>query len=194
MNYLTVEELSGYAPDAQLISGKEANLIKRASLMIDTYCHRPEGLGVVSYTEQITLTSNGSHLSYFPIVALTEVKARWSRSNDPMYGVLGTPEWQDITLSEVELNTPGRYFFLPVSIYNAYYDEAKITYTAGYSTIPEDVKVACGIILTMMSMRVNPSARNEKIPNGLSITYDNDSFITSEVDNLLSRHVVRSYR
>ena len=111
-----------------------------------------------------------------------------------MYGVLGTPEWQTIAISDVELNAPGRFFYLPVSIYNAYYDEAKITYTAGYSTIPEDIKVACGIILTMMSMRVNPSAMSEKISAGMSVSYNSDSFITSEVEKLLSKYVVRSYR
>lgn len=193
MDYLSVGDLAIYAPDAQLISGKESNLIKRASLMIDNHCHRPDGLGVVTHTEQMTLTSSGSHLSFFPIVALTEVKARWSRNNDPLFGIMGTPEWQDIVIADVEINSMDRYFFLPVSIYNTYYDEAKITYTAGYATIPEDIKIACGIILTMMSIRVNPSAMSEKISGGMSVSYNSDSLITLEVEKLLSKYVVRSY-
>lgn len=200
--YLTVEELATYAPEAIVEAGKEQAYIDRASAVIDQHCHR--SIGVNTYTERMSLTSGGSHLTYLPVVSLTSVKARHDMRLDPQVSYLGTQsDWQDIDIATVDLLKDTGIFYIlqtTLSISNflssvmGNYTEAEVTYTAGYATVPEAVKQACGQLITNMSMRPNPMAVAEQLPNGLRTSYGSASLITPEIAELLGGYVARTFR
>jgi len=210
MGYLTIAELATYAPEHTITAGKEQSYIDRASLMIDELCHR--SVNVISYVERMNLTSGRSHLTYLPVVALTSAKARYDILNTSMYAPYsigiggGVTEWDTLVVTDVEVNNATGVFILPCvtgninlafasyDMFNTLYNEAEITYTSGYATIPEAVKMACGLLVTNMSFRINPMAVSESLPNNLRTTYKDSSYITPEIAALLSKYVTRSYR
>jgi hypothetical protein len=208
--YLTIDELATYAPEHTVAAGKEQAYIDRASLLIDEHCHR--AVGVTTYTERMNLTSGRSHLTYLPVVALTSARARYDVLNTSFYAPYagginnGVSNWETIDVDNVDLNAATGVFILPCvtgnvdlaftsgDLFNTAYNEAELTYTAGYATVPEKVKHACGLLITHMSYRHNPMAVSEKLPNGLQTSYRDGSFITPEIAGLLSKYVARAYR
>lgn len=200
--YLTIEELATYAPDATIETGKEQSFIDRASVLIDEYLHR--SIGVNTYTERMSLTSGGSHLTYLPVVSLTSIKARHDIRNDPQVSYLGTQAtWEDIDIATVDLlKDTGIFYILQTTLsistflssVMGNYTEAEITYVAGYAVTPEAVKQACGQLITNMSMRPNPMTVAEQLPNGLRTSYGSTSLITPEIAELLGGFVARSFR
>jgi len=202
MGYLEISDLPAYAPEAN-VTGKEAFYIARASALIDTHCHR--GIGVSTYTERMDLTSGRSHLTYLPVVSLTSARARYDTSDNPVYSS-GVTDWEDVDTDDIDINLTTGVFILPcvtgsislaltsMDLFNTPYNEAEIVYTAGYATIPENVKIACGLIITNMSIRMNPMAVSESMPNGLRTSYRDSSFITPEIATLLSKYVAKPFR
>lgn len=199
--YLTIAELATYAPNAQGITGQEQSLIDRASVLIDEYLHR--SIGVTTYTERMSLTSGGSHLTYLPVVSLTSVKARHDTRNDPQASFLAQPTWDDIDITTVDLLKDTGIFYILQTVLSissilssamGNYTEAEVVYTAGYATVPEAVKQACGQLITNMSMRPNSMAVAEQLPNGLRTSYGSTSLITPEIAELLGSYVAWSFR
>lgn len=199
--YLTIAELLTYAPDATIETGKEQSFIDRASVLIDEYLHR--SIAVTTYTERMSLTSGGSHLTYLPVVSLTSVKARHDIRNDPQASFLAQPTWDDIDITTVDLLLDTGIFYILQTVLSissilssaiGNYTEAEVVYTAGYATVPEAVKQACGQLITNMSMRPNPMAVAEQLPNGLRTSYGSTSLITPEIAELLGSYVAWSFR
>lgn len=204
MGYLTAAELAIYAPEAD-VTGKESFYIARASALIDRHCKR--SIGVATYTERMNLTSGRSHLSYLPVVSLTSAKARYDVARSSIYcSSPGVTEWETVDTDDIDIDLSTGVFILPyatgsislalscASLFNTPYNEAELVYTAGYAATPENVKIACGLIITNMSIRVNPMAVSEQMPNGLKTTYKDSDFITPETRELLSKYVAMFLR
>ena len=203
MGYIEINELSTYAPDALITTGKEQTMINRASILIDEYLHR--SIGITTYKERMKLTSGGSHLTYLPVVSLTSVKARYDIRSNPLYFglAISQPTWEDIDPTVIDLdNNTGVFLILQanlnmmslISQITNNYDKADVTYTAGYEVIPEKVKYACGQLITNMTMRPNAMATSEQLPNGLKVAYNSTSLFTPEIVALLSDFEAFTFR
>ena len=175
-----------------------ASLILRASAIIDGYCKRK--ITVESYTERIPLTDRNDweqgqrgHLSYYPAVEVTALKGR------PKYyltgiNFFGPPTFEDITdLTILDVNPNTGAVWCGYSIFGVPYTELEVTYTSGWATIPDNVKVACGMIIDQLSTAANPNVKAKKDFDS-SIEYFGNSRITPEIANLLSEYVVISFR
>ena len=169
MSYLSPAEyllygLSAETPDA---------LVAAASGMIDAFCRRPS-LGVMSYVERVRVSRDGQtvRLSNEPIVsadgvapAVTACRVRMRRMGNTyampgvqqnaydlaplqqaaaVFGLGGTWTTVDPTTVVVYANGEAE---LPLSFLGMPFDEAEMTYTAGFATIPVPVKNACAQIV-----------------------------------------------
>lgn len=174
------------------------SLIIRASAIIDGCCKR--SLAVTSYTERVPLTDyqnmnsyQRGHLSYYPVIDVTELKGR------PLYNALtgnifGPPSFEPITdLSILDIDKSLGTFICGFNMFGVPYTELEVTYTSGWVTIPDAVKVACGMIITQLANNANPNVKSKK-DYDFSIEYFGNSMITQEVSDLLSPYIVRSFR
>lgn len=170
----------------------------RASSIIDGYCKR--SLDVTSYTERVPLTDyqnqnsyQRGHLSYYPVIDVTTLKGR------PLYNALtgnifGPPAFEPITdpsILDIDKNLGN--FICGFNMFGVPYSELEVTYTSGWATIPDNVKVACGIIITQLVNNVNPNVKTKKDFDS-SVEYFGSSMITPEVAELLGNYIQRSFR
>jgi hypothetical protein len=169
-----------------------ASLILRASSIIDGYCKRE--LAVKSYTERVPLTDQQrGHLSYFPVIAITALKGR------PRYGltgsnIFGPPQLEpitDLTILDCDHNIGS--LWCGSSIFGSAYSELEVTYTSGWAMIPDNVKVACGMIIDQLVNSNNSNVKTKK-DFDFSIEYFGNKMITPEIGDLLSGYVLMSFR
>jgi len=174
------------------------SLILRASAIIDGYCKR--SLDVTSYTERVPLTDyhnmnsyQRGHLSYYPVIDVTDLKGR------PLYNVItgnifGPPPFVPITdLSILNIDKNLGTFICGFNMFGVPYTELEVTYTSGWATIPDAVKVSCGMIVAQLASNANSNVKTKK-DFDFSIEYFGNSMITPEIAGLLSPYVVRSFR
>ena len=139
MAYITLDEAKRFlrvtgVSDDTLIS----ELINHAQGIIDGYLGRT--LESATYTETFVVMKNDSipnlfFLTYRPVTAVTSVKQNGTELNSNQYTVYAS---QGVLVVEG----------LPAPT-----DEIEITYTAGYTTIPEDIKfVTKSLVAKMYAM------------------------------------------
>jgi hypothetical protein len=167
-------------------------LIIRASSIIDGCCKRK--IAVESYTERVPLTeSQRGHLSYYPVVELTALKGR------PKYyftgiNFFGPPVFEvisDHSILDVDVNIGS--LWCGYNMFGAPYTELEVTYTSGWAVIPDNVKVACGMIIDQLVNSNNSNVKAKKDFDS-SIEYFGNKLITPEIADLLSQYVLLSFR
>lgn len=184
--YLTVED-TDYVPAGVVLT---LPLIIRASAIIDGRCRRE--IGVKSYTERIPLTNQRGHLSYYPVKEIIEVNGRaaYGITGDNFFGIPGFVT-ADLTTLDVdkEIGTVmcgGSPFGMP-------YAELEVTYTSGWDSIPNKVKIACGLIIAQLSSNSNTNVKLKKDVDS-TIEYFGNNMITPEIADLLSEYQYCSFR
>ncbi len=165
-------------------------LIIRASAIIDGYCKRE--IGVKSYTERVPLTNQRGHLSYYPVKEVTDIKGRATHgiTGDNFFG---PPGFTAVDLSSLDVEKEIGTLTCSNSMFGAPYAEMEITYTSGWDTIPDKVKVACGILIGLLSANPNSNVKSKK-DFDMSIEYFGNDMITPEIAVLLSEYQIRSFR
>lgn len=163
MNYLDPSEYEACGLEALT----PASWVAAASSLIDSYCRRPT-LGVASFTERIRLVPgrNCVRLTYLPLAAAEQaesplVSARgryapprrgedttlWDIANDVALTFALPGTWTDLDVSTMDyFGETGEVSWLPNPL-GLMFQELEITYTAGFSTIPDAVKFACAQIV-----------------------------------------------
>ncbi|WP_315370877.1 hypothetical protein [Paenibacillus xylanexedens] len=166
-------------------------LIIRASAIIDGRCKRE--IGVKSYTERIPLTDQQrGHLSYYPVLEVTEVKGR--AKEGLMGNFFGSPGFEVISdISVIDIDKEIGTVWCGSSPFGSAYAELEVTYTSGWETIPDKVKVACGLIIGQLVGNPNTNVKSKK-DFDYSIEYFGNSMITPEIADLLSEFEHRSFR
>lgn len=196
MGYITIAELSTYAPFAELTDPQKQPLIDRATAILDSYMHRSLQVGL--YRQRIPLTGGYGHLAYRPVTELITVKARYLDKNDPLRtiwglaGPLSPAPWENVDISTIDIDTNLGAVCLPYSAYGRYYDEAEIEYKAGYEVIPEDVKHACGLLVTALAQRPGVGVM-EETEDEIRVKYGSDSLITPDIDQFIKKYVVATF-
>ena len=147
-NYISASEVKQYSnvtyQDLGFASETEYeafldDLINQVEAVIDDYCRVPRGFfkaGGLSFTEIHDWDEDGEiHTRYYPIITLTKVELDLAGINQPA-------NWTEI--SSTYYYAKNEYGIIrivgksPGHIENS----VRITYTAGYSAVPEDIKTA----------------------------------------------------
>ena len=161
MGYLLPADYESYG----LAAGTADELATMASALIEAHCRRPT-LMAASYTERLRLSAGTqtARLSYGPLLpgALTSIQVRFGRprrgEGDADYGALplglevatafGLPgTWTALSVTAVDLYAEGREISFGWNALGLPYNEAEVTYTAGFVTVPDRVKSACARIV-----------------------------------------------
>ena len=153
MNYLTDAEIAIYC-SASGITSKD---IRDASATIDSYAQR--SYGVLTYTEQVSLTKRRGFakgkLRHYPRVTIEEVTARVLKptgvtlvSYDPSSIYFDDEEFEYFTFVPQEpAITPAFAMTAPYELWHSPHPTSIIVkYTSGYEVIPEELKIATGMV------------------------------------------------
>ena len=163
MGYLLPAEYGAYGLAAETADA----WVTMASALIEAHCQRPT-LMAAQYTERVRLIE-GSHtarLSYGPLLpgALVSVRVRYARGRrgeatdlhldrDGVMGLqiataFGLPgTWSTLDVTTVDVYAGGREVTFPYTFLGLGYNEAEVTYTGGFVTVPVQVKAACAQIV-----------------------------------------------
>ena len=126
-------------------------LIESTSALIETYCNTKFGIyaGSPGVTDifDVQWDTHVVQLRYSPIITITSVQER-SAYNEAYTTILNTGgkyEWyfDSISDSVIRTNDRGSYALWPKGV-----GSVKVTYRAGYATLPEDLKLAIVDLVT----------------------------------------------
>ncbi len=159
MSYLLPSEYESYG----LSADTPDEWITMASALMEAHCRRPTLLAQ-QYVERIRLTAGAQtgRLSYGPLGSLVSARVRYARGRRGEYADLdaqreyglqiatafGLPgAWSTLDVSTIDVYQPARELTFPTNLLGLGYNEAEITYTAGFATVPAQIKVACAQIV-----------------------------------------------
>lgn len=177
-----------------------------ASAVIDSYCHRTS-LNPMQYEERMRITAHAQtvRLSYLPLVAvapatspLISVQARYIRPRrgeliDPAYEqiawVFGLPgAWSTLNVADVDYVASTGEITFPMNILGLPYNEVDVTYTAGLSTIPSTVQVACAQIVKNAQATPGLNVKRNRMDT-MQMEYFSNSVIDPQVAAMLQPYV-----
>lgn len=161
MAYLEPADYLNYG----LPAATTADWITAASALINSHCRRAD-LNVTQYTERLRLTSGAQTvlLSYLPLAnlgdatsPLVSLEVRYGQARrgeieggylDGIASAFSLPgQWSAIDVSQVDFDANTGELILPRNLFGLPYNEVAVTYTAGLSSIGDDVKSACAQIV-----------------------------------------------
>ncbi|HVM92360.1 MAG TPA: hypothetical protein VMT67_06085 [Terriglobales bacterium] len=204
MNYLQPSEYELYG----LEGTTDVAWITAASALIDSHCARPS-LALIQYMERLlTDGQRPVQLTYLPMAALApattpfvSARARYAmprRGELPdeelafdagmAFGIPGS--WVDMDVSLFDCMPDTGVVTVPLNIFAWAYNELEITYTAGWTTIPDPVKVACAQLAK--NAQSTPGLNVKKgVMNNMQLWYFKDSLLDQTVTELLAPYVAR---
>jgi len=192
-NYISASEVKqysnvayqdlGFSSDAEYDAFLDS-LISQVERAIDNYCRVPSGFfkaGGLSFTELHDWNEDGEiHTRYYPIITLTKVELDRAGYNQ-------TADWTEISstyyyaknefgIIKIVGKTPGHTE-----------NSVRITYTAGYSAVPDDVKLAASIFARNI-LRLILESGDLKIGDVAISNLEVREAFTSDVKALLSNY------
>jgi hypothetical protein len=198
MGYLLPAEYAAYGLTTETADA----WVTTASAMIEAYCRRPT-LMSASYTERmrVPLRAQTVRLSYAPLISVDAVRAQYVR---PEYGeelwgefalqqcfasAFALPgQWITVDPATLHVSLPTGEFRFAWNIMGLRYGEAEVTYTAGFTTVPNAVQVACAQIVRNAQATPGLNVKSSKMDT-LQTQYFSDSLIDSQVQALLRPYV-----
>lgn len=126
-------------------------LIESTSALIETYCNTKFGIyaGSPGVTDifDVQWDTHVVQLRYSPIITITSVQERsaYNEAYTTLLNTGGKYEWyfDSISDSVIRTNDTGSYALWPKGV-----GSVKVTYRAGYATLPEDLKLAVVDLVT----------------------------------------------
>ena len=171
-------------------------LVAAASALIDAFCRRAS-LGVTTFMERLRFARDGRtlRLSYGPVIAVTACRTRLrglgrARSaasftelqmDAVAFGLGGT--WNTIDPTTVALAVDGEAE-VPANLLGLPADEAEITYTAGYTTVPAPVQMACAQIVRNAQNTPGLNVKRQQV-DALEMDYFSSTLLDDDVRRLL---------
>lgn len=201
MLYLQPSEYEQYGLEA---TTSEA-MVRSASALIDSLCRRPS-LAVTQFTERVSIRPGTARVrvSYLPLCAaegasspLVSIRVRYGAADRFVGNTLGvdvarafglTGSWVNIDLSQAEFVAGTGEIDLPLQILGLDYIEAEITYTAGFATIPENVKSACAQLVRNAEATPALNIRRTTVDK-MQMEYFRDSVVDTTVREFLKNYV-----
>jgi len=183
-----------------------ADWITAATALINSYCRRPD-LNVIQYTERLRLTSGSQTvlLSYLPLAPLgtattpiVSIEGRYSKPRrgesvvDPLFEIVTAfslpGQWTAIDPNSVDHDSNIGELTLPWNLLGLTYNEVAVTYTAGLTTIGDDVKTACAQIVRNAQSTPALNASRTKIDT-MQMQYFSSSLVDETVQAWLRPYV-----
>lgn len=202
MAYLQPAEYQNYG----LPAGTTADWITAATALINSYCRRPD-LNVIQYSERLRLTSGAQtvHLTYLPLAPLgssttpiVNLEARYAHprrgesAHEPLFEVAyaySLPgQWTALDSTSVDFDAATGELTLPWSVLGIPYNEVSVTYTAGLTTIGDDIKSACAQIVRNAQATPALNASKSRIDT-MQIQYFSSSLVDETVQAWLRPYV-----
>ncbi len=182
------------------------DLVLAASAVIDGHCRRAT-LGVTQYVERIRFRglARSLQLSHAPLTAvppaqsaLVSVRVRWGRFRSEtcltplqdaaqILGVCGS--WSSIDTTTIEVSADGLLQFSPNPL-AVPFDEAEVTYTAGFATLPDAVKAACAQIVRNAQATPALNVRDSRMDR-MRLQYFSASLIDESTAAMLRPYVAQ---
>ena len=204
MGYLDPTEYVKYG----LTTDTTDDWVTMASALIEAHCRRPSML-VTQYVERMRLTAGTQavRLSYLPLTPLgtattplVGIRVRYGRPRrgelqDPMlaqvawaFSIPGS--WSALDLSNVDLNVVTGDLTFRMNVLGINYNEAEVTYTAGFAAAPAVVKVACAQIVKNAQATPALNVKGSKMDT-LQMQYFSGSLIDANVQKMLAPFVAQ---
>jgi len=198
MGYLLPTEYTQYGLSADTTD----DWITMASSLMEQYCRRTSLL-VTQYVERTRLTagSQTARLSYLPLAsiapattALTGVRVRYGK---PRRGEMEDPyreqiawafsipgSWSDLDVTTIDVYESTGELTFPQNFLGLNYNEVEVTYTAGLTTIPPAIKVACAQIVKNAQAMPSTNVKSSRMDT-LQMEYFATGLIDAQVQGLL---------
>jgi hypothetical protein len=202
MAYLQPADYQNYG----LPAGTTTDWITAATALINSYCRRPD-LNVIQYTERLRMTSGSQTvlLSYLPLAPLgtattpiVSIEGRYTKPrrgelpNNPLLEIalaFSLPgQWTAIDSSLVDYDSSTGELTLPWNVLGLPYNEVAVTYTAGLTTISDDVKTACAQIVRNAQSTPALNASKTKIDT-MQMQYFSSSLVDETVHAWLRPYI-----
>jgi hypothetical protein len=202
MAYLEPADYSNYGlPDST-----SADWITAATALINSFCRRPD-LNVTQYTERLRVISGSRtvRLTYLPLAPLgsrtTPLVSLEGRYAKPRRGeaidnalaeaafAFSLPgQWTAIDPATVDFDENTGELTLPWNVFGLSYNEISATYTAGLSTIADDIRSACAQIVRNAQSTPALNASKTKIDT-MQMQYFSSSLLDETVQTWLRPYI-----
>jgi hypothetical protein len=202
MAYLVPADYANYG----LPAGTTPDWITAATALINSHCRRPD-LNVIEYIERLRVTTGAQTvlLSYLPLAPLSPatspivgINGRYARPrrgeivNEAMseiVSVFALPgQWTAIDPTLLDFDPATGELTLPWNVLGLPYNEVQVTYTAGLTTIGDDVLSACAQIVRNAQATPALNASMSKIDT-MQVKYFSSSLIDETVQEWLKPYV-----
>jgi hypothetical protein len=199
MAYLSGDEYRLYGMEESIPD----SLVSAASDLIDAHCRR-SGFGIAQYMERFRLGQSGTvRLTYLPLAAapgaaspIVLVRGRYMRrkrgwSADAelcaeIAGAFMTPSsWVALSADALDVDAASGEVIVMDGLLSPALGDLEVTYTAGYTTVPEAVKQACAKLVQNALATPALNVSRQKIDR-MYLQYFGDSLIDSDVRRLLA--------
>jgi hypothetical protein len=193
-------------PNFGLPAGTTTDWITAATALINSYCRRPD-LNVTQYTERLRLVSRTQTvlLSYLPLspigaatTPIVNIEGRYARprrgeiSNEPLFEIASAfslpGQWTSIDPHSVDYDPNTGELTLPWSVFGLPYNEVAVTYTAGLTTISDDIKSACAQVVRNAQSTPALNASKTKIDT-MQMQYFSSSLVDETVQAWLRPYI-----
>ncbi len=181
-------------------------LVRMASALMEAHCRRPS-LMATQYTERIRLTAGAQtgRLSYGPLLpgALISARVRYAKGRrddyadlNPMgfqiataFGLPGT--WSALDVSTIDMWANARELTFPANFLGLGYNEAEVTYTAGFVTVTDQIKTACAHVVRNAQATPAMNVKSSRMDT-MQMQYFADTLIDDGVRALLKGYVAEA--
>jgi len=193
-------------PNYGLPAGTTADWITAATALINSYCRRPD-LNVIQYSERLRVTEGAQtvRVTYLPLAPLApatspivSIEGRYAKprrgelTREPLFEMawaFALPgQWTTIDPTLVDFDTNGGELTLPWNVLGLPYNEVQVTYTAGLTTIGDDVKSACAQIVRNAQATPALNASMSRIDT-MQMKYFSSSLVDETVQAWLNPYV-----
>lgn len=182
MIYLTLGEISTYTS----VAGITQQIINQASTIIDTFIgniDKQQTNQVVNLSKKFKGKLNKIRTNV-PLISVDQVQA----ISKSMFGI----SYEDYDASQLIVDEQGYFDFYPndsiyLRVYGNRVSQLSVTYTYGYETAPEDLKLACGLLCQNLAKRGSFGAKSIT-DYDVQLTFLDDSIMTSDIRNILLKY------
>jgi hypothetical protein len=193
-------------PNYGLPPATTADWIAAATALINSYCRRPD-LNVMQYTERLRIASGSRTvlLSYLPLAPLgtattplVSIEGRFANPRrgempyDPLFEMASAfslpGQWANIDPGTVNFDPNTGELTLPWNMLGLPYNEVSVTYTAGLTTIGDDVMTACAQIVRNAQSTPALNASKTRIDT-MQMQYFSSSLLDDTVKTWLRPYV-----
>lgn len=203
MAYLTADEYELFGLEATTPD----SLVMAASDLIDAHCRR-QGFGIAQYMERFRVgRSRTVRLSFLPLAAATGATSPIVQARGRYTGNVGAWAGEAELAAEVAqaFTTPNTWFSVPVTSLDLDLQSGEVivccgllapamrdlvTYTAGYSAVPEAVQQACAKLVKNALATPALNVSRQKIDT-MYLQYFADSLVDADVQRLLAPYVAQ---